>query len=250
MSEIKKTDKSCVIYARFSPRKNANDCDSIDTQIDFCTNYCIFHKLEILSIHRDDGISGATYDKRPGVQDAIEAACKHKAILLVYSLSRLARNTKETIEIADRLRSAKANIASVTEKIDTSTAMGAAFFQIIAVLAELERKQISERTSDAMHFHQANGRRMSKTCPFGWHNDPDDPARMLPDEDELEAIEKIKELRKGGLSYRGICSELGQMGYVPRPVQKMFKGEMVEVKGKWHHGTIRHILSRAELDVF
>ena len=245
-SETMKTQpqKKAVIYCRFSPRRKADECESIETQIDYCKNYCKFHKLEIVDVFRDAGISGKDSKNRPGLQDALASAIKHKAVLVFYSLSRLARNTKETIEIADRLHKAKANLCSVTEKIDTSTAMGSAFFQIIAVLAELERKQISERTSDAMLFHQSNGRRMSQRCPFGWQLDPADPARMIPDKDELAAIQDIIQLRKDGLSYRAIAAQLEAEDYIPRPIQKKFKDRDVEVKGTWHFGTIRKILKR------
>jgi len=101
-----------------------------------------------------------------------------------------------------------------------------------------------EQTSNAMLSHQKNGRRMSARLPFGWKIDPDDPSRMLPDEYELEIIEKVKTLREEGLSYRGIADELADLGFKPRPVKKKFKDRIVEVKGKWHHGTIRSILSR------
>jgi hypothetical protein len=67
---------------------------------------------------------------------------------------------------------------------------------------------------------------------------------MLPDEYELEIIEKVKTLREEELSYRGIADELADLGFKPRPVKKKFKDRIVEVKGKWHHGTIRSILSR------
>ncbi len=246
----KPQSKQAVIYARYSPRRNADECDSCETQIDYCTNYCIFHKLEVLSTHRDDGLSGATAEDRPGLQDALRQTMKNQAVLVVYSLSRLARNTRETIEIGDQLQKAKANLCSVTENIDTTTAMGSAFFQIIAVLAELERKQISERTSDAMLYHQRNGRRMSNNLPFGWRRDPSDDARMLPDETELEIIEEIKGLREQDFSLREIAAQLKEWGYEPRPVKKKFKGRPVMVKGKWHFGTVRNILKKVELEVF
>jgi len=197
-----------------------------------------------LSTYRDDGISGATADNRPGLQAALKHAAKTKSILIVYSLSRLARNTKETIEIGEKLRKARANLCSVTEKIDTSTAMGAAFFQIIAVLAELERKQISERTSDAMLRHQANGRRMGSVHPFGWKSDPENPARMVPDENEQAAIKTIHTLRKQGLGYCAIASKLKELGFQPRPLEKIFKDRVVQIKGKWHFGLIRNIIKR------
>jgi len=105
-----------------------------------------------------------------------------------------------------------------------------------------------EQTSNAMLSHQANGRRMSARLPYGWRSDPDDPARMLPDEYELEIIEKIKAFSQEGLSLRKIVKRLTDLEYQPRKVDRMFKGRTVQVKGKWHHGTIRNILSRIELD--
>jgi len=72
---------------------------------------------------------------------------------------------------------------------------------------------------------------------------------MLPDEYELEIIEKIQAFRQEGLSLRKISDRLGNEGYKPRKVDRMFKGRTVQVKGKWHHGLIRNILSRIKLDV-
>ena len=106
-----------------------------------------------------------------------------------------------------------------------------------------------EQTSNAMLSHQANGRRMSARLPFGWCSDPDDPARMVPDDYELEIIRKIQTFRQEGLSLRKIAKRLTDLEYVPRKVNRLFKGRTVQVKGKWHHGLIRNILSRIELDL-
>ncbi len=105
-----------------------------------------------------------------------------------------------------------------------------------------------EQTSNAMLSHQANGRRMSARLPFGWRSDPDDPSRMLPDEYELEIIEKIQAFRQEGLSLRKIAKRLTDLEYVPRKVNRPFKGRTVQVKGKWHHGLIRSILKRVETE--
>ena len=106
-----------------------------------------------------------------------------------------------------------------------------------------------EQTSNAMLSHQANGRRMSARLPFGWRRDPDDPACMVPDDYELEIIRKIQAFRQEGLSLRKITKRLTDLEYVPRKVNRLFKGRTVQVKGKWHHGLIRNILSRIELDL-
>jgi hypothetical protein len=105
-----------------------------------------------------------------------------------------------------------------------------------------------EQTSNAMLSHQANGRRMSARLPFGWQADSDDPARMLPCPYEMEIIRKIQTFRQEGLSLRKIAKRLTDLEYVPRKVNRLFKGRTVQVKGKWHHGLIRSILKRVETE--
>jgi len=106
-----------------------------------------------------------------------------------------------------------------------------------------------EQTGNAMQSYQRAGRRMSAKLPFGWQADPDDPARMLPCPYEMEIIEKIKAFSQEGLSLRKIAKRLTDLEYVPRKVNRLFKGRTVQVKGKWHHGLIHNILSRIELDL-
>ena len=76
---------------------------------------------------------------------------------------------------------------------------------------------ISSSTSSAMRLHQQSGRRMSDRLPYGWKADPDDPARMLPDEAERKAIEWMVQLRAEGLSLRKIGETLETAGMPPRP---------------------------------
>ena len=42
-------------------------------------------------------------ENRKGLQDALKLACQRKAALVVYSLSRLARSTRDAIDISERL---------------------------------------------------------------------------------------------------------------------------------------------------
>lgn len=237
------TDKA-VIYARFSPRRNASDCESIETQKSYCAKYCEFHQWEVLGVHEDAGLSGAKSDNRPGLQAALLQAKKNRAVLVVYSLSRLSRSTRDAIEIAEELNRAKANLCSVTEKIDTTSAYGSFFFTIMAAMGELERKQISERTSEAMHCHQQNGRKMSKIPPYGWKDDPENPARMLPDEQEVAIIDEIRELHEQKKSFAQIARELTKRGRKPRPRTKLFKGKPVTVTTGWSRFTVRNIVNR------
>ena len=101
-------------------------------------------------------------------------ACKAKAVLVVYKLDRLARNTRDALDVLERLQKSKADLASVVEQINSRSPMGRFFFTQLAAFAELEREQIRARTSAAMRSYQAEGRRMTRAdrCPYGKDPNP------------------------------------------------------------------------------
>ena len=222
---------NAIIYARFSPRPGAALCESIEFQLERCRAYCQAMNFAVLAEFSDRELSGGRADNRPGLQDALNAACEHKAVLIVYSLSRLARNTRDAISISERLDKCGADLASLSEKIDTTSAGGRLMFTIFAGLATFEREQTAERTSQSMRRHQAAGRRMSERTPFGWVRNPQNPALMISDPMEQSIIVQIKGLNEKGFHSREICREL----------------ELMEIKcrgGRWYHGTIQNILKR------
>ena len=59
------------------------------------------HDRELISVHEDAGVSGSSIDHRPGVRAALDEACHRRGALVVHSLSRLARSTRDTLLIAD-----------------------------------------------------------------------------------------------------------------------------------------------------
>ncbi|MGG1514911.1 recombinase family protein [Paenibacillus oryzisoli] len=79
--------------------------------------------------------------------------------LVVYKLDRLARSTKKLIELSETLEQRKIELISIRDNIDTSTAVGRAMFKMLAVIAELERDIISERTLAGLQAARARGRK-------------------------------------------------------------------------------------------
>src|SRR5438046_8651834 len=102
-----------VLYARFSPRPNAEECDSVEKQLERCRAYSLGHGYTVVAEHHDKDLSGARADNRPGLQNAISAACKRKAVLVVYSLSPLGRCTRVAIHPAAVLRAPSAGAAGI-----------------------------------------------------------------------------------------------------------------------------------------
>ncbi len=247
-----------VLYARFSPGNNQSG-DSAETQLDQCRAYAEFHNLEVIGEFKDEWVSGKN-DNRPGFQAAIKLTCKHKSTLVVYSLSRFARSTKDAIEYAEILGKAKANLASIKENLDTNTSMGRFFFTVMAAIAQLERETISERTRDAMVYYQSQGRIMGSIVPYGFKRDPENRKLMIPYEKEVENIAVMQQLRAEGLSYRDITKRLwldgvhGRRDRIFRRV-KADKGSRNKTKrtkevigckiGLFNHKTVEAILKRA-----
>jgi len=203
-----------ILYARFSPRPNAAECESIQTQFDRLRAWCSSVNYEIAGEYSDADRSGATTDKRPELENALRHVCRIRGVLCVYSLSRLSRNTRDAILIAERLERRGADLASLHERIDTATPMGRFYFAITASLGQLEREQISARTSDAMIRYQSSGRRMGRTdrCPFGMRPAAEDTTALEPDEAEQEIIGRIIDMAARGMTHRGICRELDRQG--------------------------------------
>ncbi len=179
----------------------------------------------------DAGISGKRQDNRPGLRKALDAACKQRAALVVYSLSRLARSTRDAIEIAERLDRAGADLVSLTEKLDTTSAAGKMLFRMLAVLAEFERDLVSERTTAALAHKRRNGERTGG-IPYGFRV-ADDGVQLVAIESEQVIIAEIRAMRQAGKSYRKIADELTGRG-VPTK-----KG-----RGDWKHSAVARIVGR------
>jgi DNA invertase Pin-like site-specific DNA recombinase len=77
--------------------------------------------------------------------------------LMVWKFDRLARSALHLIQIAEDLKARGAHLVSITDKIDTSTPMGEAMFQICGVMAQLERRLIEERREAGLAKAKAAG---------------------------------------------------------------------------------------------
>ena len=96
------------------------------------------------TVFKDAGLSGTT-TKRPALTRCLKTLHPGDT-LIVWKLDRLGRSLRDLITLLDDLRARGIQFQSLTEHIDTETAAGRAMWQMIGVLAELERSLITERT--------------------------------------------------------------------------------------------------------
>ena len=216
-------------YIRVSTDEQVREGDSLEAQTERITAWARAMDYEILSIESDEGISGKNVSAREGLQRAVKAACCRKAALVIYSLSRLSRSTRDTLMLADTLDKAGADLVSLSERIDTTSAAGKMVFRMLAVLNEFERDQISERTSAILQHKKSKLEAYSPT-PYGYNRIG---KRLLPNLDEQKVVKYIFRLRRNGKTLRQIAERLNERGI---PAKK---------GGVWYASTIRCILDNS-----
>jgi DNA invertase Pin-like site-specific DNA recombinase len=200
--------QKAVGYVRVSTESQAREGVSLEAQKAKIAAWAEANGYELLAVRVDAGLSGGRADNRPGLQDALTLACKQKAALVVYSLSRLARSTKDALSISERLDKAGADLVSLSERIDTTSAAGKMVFRMLAVLSEFERDLISERTSAALAHKKSKGERVGNV-PVGFRAEGD---QLIPVASEQKTVREILALRQKGFSFHGIAGELNGSG--------------------------------------
>jgi DNA invertase Pin-like site-specific DNA recombinase len=225
--------KQAIAYLRVSTDRQAVEGVSLEAQKAKVAAWCLLNDCELAAVYVDAGISGKRADNRPELQAALDHVCRIGGCLVVYSLSRLARSTKDTLSISERLQKSSADLVSLSEKIDTTTAAGRMVFKMLAVLAEFERDQLSERVTMAMDHKRRKGERLASRIPYGYTLAADGKS-LVSDPTEQATLSTIKDLRDAGATIRDIVAHLN--------------GKNILTKGgkQWTPSSVHFLLERIE----
>ena len=200
-----------IIYTRVSTAMQAAEGISLDAQEAKAQSWASANGYEVGGVFSDAGISGKRATNRPGLHAALDAVCGSRGnVLVVYSLSRLARSTKDAISIADRIERAGCDLVSLTERIDTTSAAGKMVFRMLAVLAEFERDLVSERTKAALSHKAAKGERVGQ-IPYGKTLAANGVA-LVENEAEQATLRDFAEMRAEGMSWQAIADAMNARG--------------------------------------
>ncbi|WP_432845587.1 recombinase family protein [Amycolatopsis sp. CA-161197] len=96
--------------------------------------------------------------RRPELDKALLSANRAGDQLVVTKLDRLGRSLEHLIELSKQLQAKGVDLVVLDQGIDTSTAVGRMFFQILGSIAEFEHALMSERTMDGLAAARARGR--------------------------------------------------------------------------------------------
>jgi site-specific DNA recombinase len=207
-------------YVRVSTEEQSREGISLDTQRARIRAYCAMRGLELVELVEDPGVSASRpLRAREGGRRLLELLRRRRiAGVVAFKLDRLFRNCADclaNVEVWDRAGVGLHLLDLGGSAIDTSSAMGKFFLTVMAGAAELERNQISERTSAVLRHKADRGEYTGGAPPFGYRLAADG-VQLEADPSEQRVLARARELRGQGASLRRIAAQLAAEGLTSR----------------------------------
>ena len=130
-------------YARVS-----TEAQNLDRQLDALEKYGV-DKIY------NEKMTGTKRD-RPELEKILERMTEGDTVV-IESLSRLGRSTKDLIELVELFDKRGVHLVSLKEQIDTTTSTGKLLFTLMSAIAQFERDVIADRTREGLKAAQARG---------------------------------------------------------------------------------------------
>lgn len=225
--------KQAIIYCRFSPRPDADECTSNNKQLDRCIAYCNqrMYLYSTAETFQDKAVSGKRL-QRSGLSKAL-AALKPGMVLVVDTSDRLARDILVNLTIRSQVLASGATIEFADGTPLTNTAEGELFQNLMAAFAQYERRRYSNRTKDGMARKKAAGVWCGRP-PIGWRK-VKGADTLVPYNPEQHAIEQVHSLHV--------------KGYTSEEIARKIESAWGPCRGRhWSARTIRRLLARKGLD--
>lgn len=186
-----------AIYGRVSTSEQ-----SCENQLLELREYASARNFEVVEEYCDKGVSGSK-DSRPALNKLMEAAKQRRFdAILVWRLDRWGRSIQHLVTSINDLKAFGVEFISFKDGLDLSTPSGRLQFHVIAAMAEFEKAMIVERTRAGLRRARREGKRLGR-----------------PPEAELD-IERIRKMRRDGMTFRAIATKLG---WSPALIHKQLK---------------------------
>ncbi|MBY9077135.1 recombinase family protein [Paenibacillus sp. HN-1] len=217
----------CAIYARVSTGLDSQK-DSLESQVSFFENHIKDKGWELIDVYADEGITGRSMARRESLKRLLrDAELGLFDVVLIKALSRLSRDTPDTINIIRTLHSHNVEVFSSREgMIDDE--------MILSVISAVNQRQ-SEDTSYNISWGIAVKSKegiFHGTPPFGY--DKVKPGKLVPNPVHASTVQLIFDLYLNkGIGVQAIANFLDEKGILPSRKKSQ----------KWHDSSIRLILT-------
>jgi putative DNA-invertase from lambdoid prophage Rac len=198
-------------YIRVSTTRQAEDGESLGAQERTLSGYVLMHGLHLDHVFIERGVSGSKpLEERPEGAKLL-AALKAGDVVITPKLDRLFRSALDALDTLAKLKEQGVALHMIDLGGDvTGNGISKLVFTILSAVAEAERDRIRERIADVKKDQRQRGRYLGGTLPFGYR--VTDEGELLEVPEHLEAIQRMKAMRAGGLSLRGVAQAMKQDG--------------------------------------
>lgn len=219
-------------YIRVSTEDQAETGSGLEYQQEAIESFAKSQGYQLLHIIQDE-ISGATDPiNRPGFSSIAQMAMdKSFDVLLVWKFDRLSRHLVYAVQTVAKMQELDVTLKSVTEPIDTSSAMGQMIFSVLAGMASMERDNITQRTRAGRVKKAEKGGYAGGVAPLGYNRTEQG---LQLNENEATVVRRIFELRNQSRPLRSIAQTL------------TIEGHRTKKGGTWHASTVAAILDNAK----
>ncbi len=207
-----------VCYARVSSEKQVEKDLSIPAQLKAVKKYAFEHGWEVVSEYIDEAESARTAN-RPQFKEMISAAKrKNKPFdaILVWKLSRFARNREDSILYKSLLRRHGIQVISINEPVDDSAA-GKLLEGMIEVIDEFYSTNLAEDVLRGMAENASKGFHNGGKPPFGYKQvkvslGGIQKSKLEIDDTEAPVVKRIAHLALAGHGGKEIAKNLNRDG--------------------------------------
>ena len=205
--------KNVGIWIRVSTEDQAKG-ESPEHHEDRARSYAKSRGWEVKEVYDLAGQSGKAVMQHPEAKRMMKDIERGHITGLVFSkLARLSRNRRELEDFADFFNQHNADLISLSEAIDTSTAGGRMFFHLLGVFAQWEREEITERVNASVLTRAKLGKSINGSSPYGYRWQ-DRKLVLQPEEAAIrrKAYELFLQCRRKGQ----VAQQLNVAGYRTR----------------------------------
>jgi site-specific DNA recombinase len=213
MKENSALSKPVGIWIRVSTEDQAQG-DSPEHHEERARAYAKSKGWEVKEVYDLAGQSGKAVMQHAEAKRMMKDIERGHVTGLVFSkLARLSRNRRELEDFSDFFNKHQADLISLSEAIDTSTAGGRMFFHLLGVFAQWEREEITERVNASVLTRAKLGKSINGTSPYGFRWQ-DRKLVQVPEESAIrrEAYELFLQHRRKGV----VAKLLNAKGYRTR----------------------------------
>ena len=223
-------------YIRVSTVMQVNDGFSLEAQENKVIQECEKRNFFLSALYIDKGLSGGSMDNRLAL-NKLRENLKSEDWIIVASVSRLARNTKELLGLVEEIEKIGAHLIIMDLNLDITQPSGKLILTLMASQAQFERELTSERVKGVLEHLKNTGNLRTKPH-FGWQINPDrspGAALHIRNEEEQAIIEKIRYIRSKHMHLK-ITAFTRLINDLDVPTGRSSK--------TWYHASLKKIMER------